>query len=471
MLNKSKSFKATILFGVSSFVTSGLNYIFTPFFTRILSKTEYGQISIYNSFFAIVSVIATLCLSRPGVISVGMYENKEKRFWFIKNLSLVIIFVGTVVFGLILVFYDYFVNYINLSKSLLLLMYFVCITQPANAFWLSKEKYEYNYKLVSIVTITTALISQMFSVVCVYLLRNSNYNLAEIRLISAGIINIIVSVAIYVFIYKNGAGKFSIFLCKKYIVFAFPLIPHYLGFSLLNGIDKLMIGNMIGEEKTAIYSLASTISNICMLIWSALQVSITPFMYSKLGEKKYNEIEKQIIPMLILVGIGCFCITLMSPEIILIFGSKEYIEGISVMPVIISGLFMHVVYDVFSSVAFFNKKSLGIAASTIIAAAFNVITNYVFIKKYGYIAAGYTTFVSFFILAFLHIVNSIRIEQVCIVNIKKLFIISLIVIISCLSCNILFEYGLLRYVILVGLIILVLMKRKYFIDAISSMEV
>ena len=43
-----ETLKATLVFAIASFATSGINYITTPIFTRILSKSEYGLISVYN---------------------------------------------------------------------------------------------------------------------------------------------------------------------------------------------------------------------------------------------------------------------------------------------------------------------------------------------------------------------------------------------------------------------------------------
>ena len=80
MRRLSDNIKATFFLGIASFVTSGINYITTPIFTRLVSTAEYGLISKYNSIYLILSVIATLTLSRPGILSVGLYEHKENRW-------------------------------------------------------------------------------------------------------------------------------------------------------------------------------------------------------------------------------------------------------------------------------------------------------------------------------------------------------------------------------------------------------
>ena len=56
----------------------------------------------------------------------------------------------------------------------------------------------------------------------------------------------------------------------------------------------------------------------------------------------------------------------------------------------------------FSTIEYYYQKTVRIAIATFIAAALNIILNFVFIKFFGYYAAGYTTLVSYMLLAFLH---------------------------------------------------------------------
>ena len=72
--NLSVSLKATIVFGISSFVISGINYITTPIFTRLLSTSEYGVIAVYNSWISILQVFATLTLIFPGILQDRVHQ-------------------------------------------------------------------------------------------------------------------------------------------------------------------------------------------------------------------------------------------------------------------------------------------------------------------------------------------------------------------------------------------------------------
>ena len=84
ILNKFKSMpesvKATLVFAIASFATSGINYLTTPIFTRLLTGAEYGTVSVYNSWYAIVRVLASMTLIFPGILNVGLYEHSENRW-------------------------------------------------------------------------------------------------------------------------------------------------------------------------------------------------------------------------------------------------------------------------------------------------------------------------------------------------------------------------------------------------------
>ena len=452
-------------------MTSGINYLATPFFTRLLSTEEYGIVSLYNTVYAIMSVVCTLTLARPGVLNVGLYEHKDNRWRYLSNMLGLIAITSAFVGVLLFVFKDLLCSIVKISFSLFILSLLCCIILPATTFWTVKNRYEYDYKLPVIVSVGSALVSQGASLIAVIILRNSGTNLAEVKLWTSNVINMAVAAFLYSYIVKQGKSLIDLKLWKKTLYFAFPLIPHYLGFAFLTGTDKIMISNIVGQDKTGIYSLSAVLSSIGTLLWQAFCISLTPFIHAKLGENNYSSIRKHIKPLLILVAAACLIITLIAPEIVWVMGSSKYLEGIYVVPAVMGGLFMHIMYDSFSAVSFFRKKSVSIMLATIVAAILNIVTNYIFIEKYGYIAAGYTTLFSYAMLAVLHFIISYKVEGAAVFDWKFSLLISIITVILCLSCLFLYESSILRYLIMGGVIVFIIIKRAYFIDDIASMEV
>lgn len=470
--NIPQNLKATIVFAIASFATTGINYLTTPIFVRLLSQSEYGMVSIYNSVYSIVSTVATLTLSRPGVLTVGLYEHSEERWKYLSGMLGVIAVSSVAVFALMAITWPLLGSYINLPFSLVCLMLATCFLQPAMTFWTYKNRYEQSYKTTFWVTVGTALLAQVVSIFAVYYCKeNTNFDLTSVRLWSAAAINLSAAGVLYVYICCKGKRFINVSLWKKSVVFALPLIPHYLGFAFLNGTDKIMIGTMISEEKAGIYSLASIVSMVSSLVWQALCVSITPFMYSCLGSKRFKNIQKNIYPLLVFIAVCCALISLAAPEIIWIFSTSEYAEAMYIIPSIAAGVFMHILYDVFSNVAFFHKKSVWIMVATVTAALVNVVLNYICIRRFGYLAAGYTTLASYSLLAMLHYAISRKVEREKIFDLKKCIMLSALVIVACMLCIPLYRLTLVRYVLIAGVAAAVVIKRNYFIDAIAHMGV
>lgn len=409
--NVSISVKATLAFGIASFAVSGINYITTPIFTRILSATDYGVISVYNSWYEIIRVFATITLIFPGILQVGLYDHSDNRWKYLSSMLGVIAGTTGILALIYLLFPQSISTLLKLEPSLIILMLLACIFQSATILWTTKQRYEYNYKITIVITIGSAVFAQIISIVAVLIMRHSSIaNLANIRLWSSGAVNITVGAILFAYILSKGKTPVDFSLWKATIIVAIPLIPHYLSSVILNSTDKIMISQIVGTDKAGIYSLAATLSSLGVLFWRALSTTFSPFINFKLGERKFKDINDVVRPLLTIVGLTCVLGALGAPEIIRILATREYLTGIYVIPPIVIGIFLHALYDVFSAVAFFHKKSTRIMVASVVAALSNIILNYIFIKKFGFIAAGYTTMASNLILTTLHYFNMRKIE-------------------------------------------------------------
>ena len=70
--------KASFGYFFASVVTSGISYITTPIFTRILTSEVYGQSSVFFTWLQIFGIIAMFSL-QAGVFNNGMLEYPEDR--------------------------------------------------------------------------------------------------------------------------------------------------------------------------------------------------------------------------------------------------------------------------------------------------------------------------------------------------------------------------------------------------------
>ena len=463
-----ESLKATLVFAIASFATSGINYLTTPIFTRLLSGAEYGTVAVYNSWYSIIRVFASMTLIFPGILNVGLYEHGENRWKYLSSMLGITTLCSLVLGALYALCPGIFQKMLGLDHSLMVLMIASCLLLPATTFWTMKQRYEYRYKSTFFVSVGSAVLAQAVAVAAVML---SEGHLDRVRLWSAGLVNMSVGLALFVWILKKGRTFVDLPLWKKTFLVAVPLIPHYLGGELLSSMDKLMIDALVGKTEAGIYALAAILSALGILLWRALTVMFNPFVNAKLGAREFGRIRETVKPLMLVVGVMCVIAALAAPEILRILATEEYLAGVFVVPPVAAGIFLHAMYDTFAAVSFFHKKSTRIMTATLTAAAVNLVGNFVGIKLFGYIAAGYTTLLSNLVLTLMHYRSARIIEPEEIYDPKFSWLAVALVTAGCLLCNFLYPFAMIRYLCIAALLVFLWTRRKSVIGMLMDMKV
>lgn len=450
--------KASIVYLLASLLQKGLGFITSPIFTRILSADQYGEVSVYLSTEQIIGTIAMFCLS-AGYFDIGMQEHKNDRNTFVFSL-LILSNVITIITGLIILFlYPVIGRYINVDIKLLGIMFLTFLLQPALIFWTRHQRFEYLYKKPAIVTCISSVISSTVAVLAV-LFTNNNKTYA--RIIGATVPLLICYLCCYFYIAKRSKLQIKFSYWKNAFLFNLPLIPHYLSSYILNSSDRLMIAYLVGNAEAGYYSLAYSIAAIVTLLWSAINSSLVPFVLDKYEKKQYNIVSQTVMPILTLFAILCFIIIMLAPEAIRVLGTTEYLQAVYVIPPIIGGVFFQALYYIFTNVLYYYKKPHYVMMASISTGLLNIVLNYIFILKFGFIAAGYTTLVCYMIQALLDYFISRKVVGIDIFDKRYLLTLSLFIIIVSLVSNLLYSGFIIRYLIILFAIIIIFTKRKYF---------
>ena len=216
----------------------------------------------------------------------------------------------------------------------------------------------------------------------------------------------VASIAAYgwMFIVQCRKGKIfcSLELWKYALKLVIPLIPHYLSQMILNSSDRIMISRIVGDREAGIYSLAYSISLIMTMFNTSLLSTIEPWIYQRIREREVDKIKRVAYPSFVLIAMVNLLLIVFAPEIIGIFAPNEYYEAIWVIPPIAMSVFFMFAYSFFAMFEFYFEQTKYITIATFTGALVNIITNYIFIQKFGYIAAGYTTLMCYIIYAVLH---------------------------------------------------------------------
>ncbi len=389
--------RASLWFLICSFLQKGVTTITTPIFTRIMSTSEYGNYSVFNSWMGIVSIFVTLQLY-SGLYEQGLVKFSHDRAIFsssLQGLNLTLCMLWTLIY---VPFRSFWNNIFSLTTVQMLAMLALIWTSGVFRFWSAEQRVEYKYKNLVLITLLVSIFNPVLSVF--FVLHSTDK-------VTARILGLLVAELFgYTGLFFTQMHRGKTFYSSKYwkysILFALPLIPHYLAQIVLASSDRIMIQKLVGDSQAGIYSLAYTISSVMTLFNTALSQTISPWVYQKIKANKTNEIAGlSYIAMGVIAGLNLLLIIL-APEIVQIFAPPSYYEAIWVIPPVAMSVYFIFMYGFFAQFEFYFEKKLFIMIASISGAVLNVILNYIFIPIFGYIAAGYTTLVCYIAYVFGH---------------------------------------------------------------------
>ena len=105
-------------------------------------------------------------------------------------------------------------------------------------------------------------------------------------------------------------------------------------------------------------------------------------------------------------------------------------------------------YTMFVNIEQFKKKTVGMAVASMIAACVNLILNYIFIPRIGYLAAAYTTLVGYVCLLGIHMYLVKRLGLQDVYSYKFVLIVLIVGICITIAVSILYSTLIARYIVI-----------------------
>lgn len=391
--------KASFWFFLCSFLQKAIHAVMTPIFTRLLTEAEYGQFSVFQSWESILQTFVTLNLFY-GVYTSGLVKFKERRNELIsalEGLTLILILLWGMAYGF---FRQWLSPLLSFSTVQMACMFVILWTVAVYNFWAAEQRVLYRYRKLVIMTLVSSLLLPVLQIVAV---RHSEDKVtARICVIALG--NLALYSWMFVAHFRRCRQLVSGYFWCYALKFNIPLIPHYLSQSILNSSDRIMIERMVSADAAGIYSLAYSISLIMNMFNNALTQAFSPWVYEKIKFRKEEEISALLLPSILLIAFVNLILIVFAPEVVRIFAPPSYYEAIWTIPPVVMSVYFIYLYDVFSYYEFYYEKTSFIAGATVAAALTNLILNYICIRQFGYIAAGYTTLTCYMLCACGHCV-------------------------------------------------------------------
>lgn len=416
-MSSSSENRKTIHTALINTVANGISLIvgmvMVPVIARVFSTSELGIATTFISTRNIVVVIVMLAIY--SFVYKAMIVYKDNIYDYLLSAILFCFFTDVVAFVVALPFKKELIKLLSLDNFLFYWLFIsilvFAVGNIANYYCLF-----FNRSIkVGMIVLLIGPVSQIVSVVLGSYLDDKYIG----RVIGLDISYLIVSIAFLAFILAKG-HSFKLDYIKTSLAHTVPIIPHLLAQMVLTQCDLLMISYFVGSDKSGIYSMGHTIGYLAYTVMAQILASWSPWVYRRLAERQYNEIKRNSSLMIIFASYISFGLLTIYPELVSIFLTKAYTSCVYVIPPLVMAMYFQITYTFLYDLEFFVKRTKIVAVASVIAAGLNVAMNFIFIPRFGFVAAAYTTLTSYFVLFVINYAFCIKINVRNIYDMKSM---------------------------------------------------
>lgn len=404
-----KSLNKQVIFNTLSYsIITGIGFLTTPVFTRLLGTIQYGKYSVFYSWVAIIACV--MGFQTHNSIANGSYDYKDQYYSFRSGLLIIgTIISGGIIFvlGILAIPLSSWLGYsIPVYALLLISAYAHYVVDFSRTAFIYEKKAVANFIVSTLISIVTVVLSLLlfscFNEDSLYLSRvygvSFPYAVAALILVIA------------LFIRQPSLPK------KEYwrysLVIGGPLVFHALSSRVLGQADCIML-DRIGNDQEAVglYSFFHTYTSVLSVILTALNNSWVPFLFDDLRSKQEESLKSKTNHYLELFTLVCVVYLLMSREVCYIFADESYFVGMDIIPVFTVAIYFTFMYQFSVNYEIFCKKTGIIAIGTCITALINIILNGMLIPIWGYLGAAIATALSYLGLFIAHYLIASKLQN------------------------------------------------------------
>ena len=394
--------KASMYYLIGNIFNKGIAFLTVPIFTRILSTADYGLVTTYNSWEGILAMILGFALHTAVRMAFVDYKKEIREFMTSITLFTLLCFGGAVaVVGGISLFFE-------IDTFLIVLCMCHAVATALITDYTHYLMMQYRYRFRTVLMILPSLISVLMSIVTILFVCKTDLYLG--RIIPTALTHVIFGGIIIALVLHKGRIAINWNHIKYGLSISAPLIVHGIALNVLSQSDRIMITSLADASQTGIYSLIYNFSMIATVITTAAEGVWIPWFTERMKNREIGRINTRVKDYIHIMTYAMVCLILVAPEVVKLLADESYWEGIAIIPPIVLANYIIFIYTLYVNVEHFYKKTVNISVNTIIAAVVNIALNFIFIPRYGYFAAAYTTVAAYIVSLILHVLHAKKIQ-------------------------------------------------------------
>jgi O-antigen/teichoic acid export membrane protein len=370
-----------------------------PFFTRILSPTEFGQIAVVATLASALSVLATLGLEtavfRGYLANRGDLVSGRRFINTVGGFAIVAAIAGATVLGLIAAaplsaILDIPADAIRLA-SVGAGASAAATTVPL-ALLRAQERTGDYLRLTGLQVAVTPVLTVLFILAFNWGVVGwmFAYALSSLTLLARGVW----------LLGHQWRFEFNLTYLVGALVFGLPLVPHALSHWGLSLSDRVILGAYVAAPDVAAYYVAYLVCLPISLVTIALSQATQPFYAEAGGDSaRLKSLKPFVVGQTVVTLLATAAVVLIGPSICLLLLPDIYASAAALVPWLAVGAFLFGIYLVpVAAIILVAARTEHLWAITLGAAAANVVLNIAFVPTLGTLAAAINTVVSYGLL-------------------------------------------------------------------------
>lgn len=386
---------------LSTVIVAGINFFSIPIFTRMLSTSGYGIVTVYTAWVQICTVFVGLKADGSiGSAQANLPEDEQDGY----QLSILGLggFSFIVILSLAILFKDTLCGLLDMDFPLVIAM----ILQSFGAFVISLFSMRFIFRKQAqknlVLSVGLSASTTLLSVFLIFFVFTGPGAYAG-RVWGLVLPNLFIGLGLFFALLHSTWRQFRIIYWQFCLALSLPLIFHGLSQLVLAQTGRIALQRFYNDSLAGIYGVAVTVTSLLNSVYTALNNAFVPFMYEDLAGKTTWKIKQEHFRnYFTLFTLGTMAFLFVSPEIVKILSTPDYWSGVNVLAPLIVGQYCVFLYSFPVNYEFFKMKTASVGAGTVLAALANLMLTVWLVPPLGMIGAAVATMIAYLLLFVFH---------------------------------------------------------------------
>lgn len=401
----------TIIYGLGDALYKLVSFILLPLYLKYLNPAEYGTIETLMVTRGLV--VTFVAAGLPGAVFrfYSRAKNADERKKITSTIFFLSLFLQILIPSLFFWQSDVISRLIFNSPdfgflfAILAASIFLTIFRNIPLYLYRAQNKAVMYSVVN------------FSVALITLLMNIYF----VAFLNKGVLGVILGnicgggvglVMVFPTLVREIRWTFEFRLVKSILIYAVPLGLAQIPLTLIFMADRYYLARLTSLSDLGIYALAYKLGNIInFFLVMPLSLAWAPFVFAHEQDDDARTLYSRMTNYFVIVGLSAVVIiSIFSIDIIKLMTHRpEFQAAYGITPLLCYAFFFFGLASFFRTGVLLSAKTYFITIIMIISLCLNLISNYVFIKAFGYVGAAYSLLLTILCVTVLSYIYSSRI--------------------------------------------------------------